>query len=143
MRYQSWLQYSKEKDAAFCLFYYLFKPHNEETDGDSFTTEGFTTSKMIENFEIHNEWPNGAHNKAREKTEIRLRRNKHPNITIKGIRLHSNVQPVRIPQLKLFNIFQDRGWPFAETTNHVIFKINITSLNFCEFYQIILMRLKV
>jgi hypothetical protein len=39
----NWLEYSIEKDAAFCLCCYLFKPDiGKQSGGDTFVIEGFT-----------------------------------------------------------------------------------------------------
>jgi hypothetical protein len=41
-----WLEYSIEKDAAYCLNCYLFKPcFGNQVRGDSFVTEGFSNWK--------------------------------------------------------------------------------------------------
>ncbi|XP_066160434.1 uncharacterized protein [Oryza sativa Japonica Group] len=37
----SWLEYSEEKDAAFCFVCYLFKDRTNYVGGDSFVNEGF------------------------------------------------------------------------------------------------------
>lgn len=40
--FASWLEYSIEKDVAYCPYCYLFKPNNgEQAGGDSFVGEGF------------------------------------------------------------------------------------------------------
>jgi hypothetical protein len=40
----NWLEYSIEKDAAFCLCCYLFRPDfGKQSGGDTFVTEGFTS----------------------------------------------------------------------------------------------------
>ena len=42
LQYANWLEYSKEKDAAFCLCCYLFKPNTgDQGGGDYFVGEGF------------------------------------------------------------------------------------------------------
>ena len=41
--YPSWLEYSIRKDAAYCLYCYLFRP--KTSDQDSFVTEGFKNWK--------------------------------------------------------------------------------------------------
>lgn len=51
--YPSWLEYSIEKDAAYCMYSYLFKPHNEEGGGDAFTAEGFRNWKKIDELKSH------------------------------------------------------------------------------------------
>ena len=44
--YKNWLEYSIEKDAAYCLCCYLYRPDvGEQSGGDSFIKEGFTNWK--------------------------------------------------------------------------------------------------
>lgn len=76
VKYPSWLEYSVEKDTAYCLYCYLFKAHNETWGGDSFTTEGFRNWRRTDRFEIHVEGPNSAHNKALEKAKNLLKQKK-------------------------------------------------------------------
>ncbi|KAF8393116.1 hypothetical protein HHK36_021357 [Tetracentron sinense] len=63
--YGSWLEYSIRKDAAFCLYCYLFRIDNgEQAGGESFVVEGFKNWKKKEKFEVHVGEPNSAHNQA-------------------------------------------------------------------------------
>jgi len=39
--YPSWLEYSIQKNAAYCLYCYLFKMENQEGGGDAFTITGY------------------------------------------------------------------------------------------------------
>ena len=42
--YGSWLEYSIEKDAAYCLYCYLFRQDvGMQSGGDSFVTKGFNS----------------------------------------------------------------------------------------------------
>ena len=44
--YASWLEYSITKDAAYCLYCYLFRPDtSDQGGGDSFVIEGFRNWK--------------------------------------------------------------------------------------------------
>ena len=44
--YPSWLEYSIMKDAAYCLYCYLFQPNTgDQGGGDSFITAGFKNWK--------------------------------------------------------------------------------------------------
>ena len=44
--YLSWLEYSITKDAAYCLYCYLFQPNTgDQGGGDSFITAGFKNWK--------------------------------------------------------------------------------------------------
>ncbi|XP_059441556.1 uncharacterized protein LOC132173901 [Corylus avellana] len=68
-----WLEYSKEKDAAYCLYCYLFKPDiGNQAGGETFVTEGFSNWKKKEKFEGHVGAHNSAHNQARQKCEALL-----------------------------------------------------------------------
>lgn len=60
----NWLEYSVDKDVAFCLCCYLFRPDfGKQMGGDSFTTVGFTNWKK-ELFTKHIGSVNSAHNQA-------------------------------------------------------------------------------
>jgi hypothetical protein len=68
-----WLEYSILKDAAYCLYCYLFKPDiGKQAGGDSFVTEGFSNWKKKEKIEGHVGAHNSAHNQARRKCEALL-----------------------------------------------------------------------
>ena len=63
--YPDWLEYSIEKDAAFCLPCYLFKPiHGEQGGNDVFTSTGFSQWKKKEALETHVGGVGSAHNQA-------------------------------------------------------------------------------
>ena len=67
------MEYSIEKDAAYCLYCYIFKPDFEnQAGGDSFVTEGFSNWKKKERIEIHVGAHNSAHNQARQRCEALL-----------------------------------------------------------------------
>ena len=69
--YKFWLKYSIEKDAAFCLYCYLFRPEIEkQAGGDVFVVEGFSNWKKKEKFRVHVGNVDSAHNLARHKCEI-------------------------------------------------------------------------
>ncbi|CAN6578228.1 unnamed protein product [Malus baccata var. baccata] len=67
-----WLEYSISKDAAFCLYCYLFQTNfaqvgSEAFTGDGFTGDGFKTwKKGRERFKMHVGPVGSVHNKARE-----------------------------------------------------------------------------
>jgi hypothetical protein len=68
-----WLEYSILKDAAYCLYCYLFKLDiGKQVGGDSFVTEGFSNWKKKEKIEGHVGAHNSAHNQARRKCEALL-----------------------------------------------------------------------
>ena len=63
--YSNCLEYSIEKDAAFCLRCYIYKPDiGEQASDDSFVLKGFANWKKKERFDIHIGGPNIAHNQA-------------------------------------------------------------------------------
>ncbi|CAN6560158.1 unnamed protein product [Malus baccata var. baccata] len=62
-----WLEYSVSKDAAFCLYCYLFKTNFAQVGSEAFTGDGFKTwKKGRERFKIHVGPVGSVHNKARE-----------------------------------------------------------------------------
>ncbi|XP_021829669.1 zinc finger MYM-type protein 1-like [Prunus avium] len=76
--YASWLEYSIEKDAAYCLYCYLFKPNNgEQAGGDSFVGEGFKNWKKKEKLKIHVGGTYSAHNHARRMCQALLNHRQH------------------------------------------------------------------
>ncbi|KAK8940884.1 hypothetical protein KSP39_PZI009869 [Platanthera zijinensis] len=64
--FPSWLEYSIEKDAAFCLFCYLFKQEmGQQSGGDSFVIDGFKNwKKGFAKFKEHVGGPTSIHNRA-------------------------------------------------------------------------------
>ncbi|XP_058777614.1 uncharacterized protein LOC131651908 [Vicia villosa] len=68
IEFGNWLEYSIEKDAAFCFCCYLFKSDfGKHVGGDSFVTEGFSNWKKKERLSSHVGGPNSAHNIAWKK----------------------------------------------------------------------------
>ncbi|CAN6726971.1 unnamed protein product [Malus baccata var. baccata] len=62
-----WLEYSVSKDAAFCLYCYLFKTNFEQVGSKAFTGDGFKNwKKGRERFKMHVGPVGSVHNKARE-----------------------------------------------------------------------------
>ncbi|CAN6722794.1 unnamed protein product [Malus baccata var. baccata] len=62
-----WLEYSISKDAAFCLYCYLFKTNFAQVGSEAFTGNGFKTwKKGRERFKMHVGSVGSVHNKARE-----------------------------------------------------------------------------
>jgi len=66
---RAWLEYSVSKDAAFCVYCYLFKPLRVDNFGvESFTTNGFTNWK--DGPKLFDDHANSVlHNKARKDYE--------------------------------------------------------------------------
>ena len=68
-----WLEYSIEKDDAYCLYCYLFKlDFGNQLKGDLFVTEEFSNWKKKERIEVHIGAHNSVHNQARQKCEALL-----------------------------------------------------------------------
>ncbi|KAM6545591.1 hypothetical protein CsatB_026327 [Cannabis sativa] len=65
--YQDWLEYSVSKDAAFCLYCYLFKDFGGQSGGDAFVSKGFRNFKLAKSrLHTHVGKPFSAHNTARK-----------------------------------------------------------------------------
>ncbi|XP_050222763.2 uncharacterized protein LOC126672854 [Mercurialis annua] len=65
-----WLEYSVEKDAAFCLYCYLFASPGSKSH-DAFTRKGFNNwKKATENFNDHVGAVSSVHNDARRHCEV-------------------------------------------------------------------------
>ncbi|XP_022014080.1 zinc finger MYM-type protein 1-like [Helianthus annuus] len=65
-----WLEYSASKDAAFCLWCYLFPTGNKHGD-DVFINHGFRNwKKACESFRDHEGGSNSRHNHARVQVEL-------------------------------------------------------------------------
>ncbi|XP_073153459.1 uncharacterized protein [Henckelia pumila] len=61
----NWLEYSIAKDAAFCLYCYLFKDdRKDQSGGDTFVFEGFTNWRNIEKFHEHVGNQGSVHNRS-------------------------------------------------------------------------------
>ncbi|CAL2255707.1 unnamed protein product [Prunus armeniaca] len=76
--FPTWLEYSIEKDATFCLCCYLFKPDvGEQSGGESFVGVGFSNWKKKDRLQIHVGGPNSAHNKAWRSCEVLLNQKQH------------------------------------------------------------------
>ena len=76
--FSTWLEYSKQKDAAFCLYCYLFKAEiGEQAGGDSFVGEGFSNWKKKCRLRDHVGGVNSSHNKAWAKGQDLLNQRQH------------------------------------------------------------------
>jgi hypothetical protein len=64
--YPTWLEYNIAKDAAFCLYCYLFK---SKRGVDSFVGDRFSNWKKKERFDLHIGKSNSSHNAAWIKCE--------------------------------------------------------------------------
>ncbi|GMP45667.1 hypothetical protein CsSME_00014115 [Camellia sinensis var. sinensis] len=74
--YKNWLEYSIEKDAAFCLCCYLFRPDLGK-GCDTLVTEGFKIWNMKNKLQIHVGGVNSAHNQAVKKCEDLMKQKQH------------------------------------------------------------------
>ncbi|XP_022852781.1 uncharacterized protein LOC111374358 [Olea europaea var. sylvestris] len=74
----SWLEYSVEKDAAYCLYCYLFiTSSGKQGGGESFGGEGFTYWKDKKRLHTHVGLHDSAHNQARIKCEVLMNQEQH------------------------------------------------------------------
>ncbi|XP_049373335.1 uncharacterized protein LOC125838313 [Solanum verrucosum] len=68
------MEYSVTKDAAFCLYCYLFQDESiNQGGGDVFSTIGFTSWNKNHNLDVHIGKPNSVHNQSRRNCEDLLR----------------------------------------------------------------------
>lgn len=65
-----WLEYSVDKDAAYCFVCYLFKDSTKFLGGDSFVIGGFKNWSMKVRFRKHAGEVNSAHSQAEEKYNL-------------------------------------------------------------------------
>lgn len=87
----TWLEYSIEKDAAYCLYCYLFRTSSgKQGGGESFVGEGFTYWKDKKRLHTHVGVHDSAHNQARIKCENLMNQEQHIQST-----LHKQSEQVR------------------------------------------------
>ncbi|XP_004512321.1 uncharacterized protein [Cicer arietinum] len=83
IEFGNWLEYSIEKDAAFCFCCYLFRPDSGKHSGsDSFVTEGFSNWKKKERLSSHVGGHNSAHSIAWKKCQDFMKQNQHIEVAI-------------------------------------------------------------
>ena len=76
--YESWLEYSIEKDAAYCLYCYLFRQDvGMQSGDDSFVTKGFNSWNKKEKLDLYVGGVNSAHNQALKNGENIMKQNQH------------------------------------------------------------------
>ncbi|GAV66536.1 DUF4371 domain-containing protein, partial [Cephalotus follicularis] len=81
--YSDWLEYSVTKDAAYCLYCYLFKlDASDQGGGDVFVSQGFSNWKKKERFNDHVGGPNSIHNQARLNCESLMCQKQHIEIVL-------------------------------------------------------------
>lgn len=65
-----WIEYSVDKDAAFCFVCYLFKDKTKSPGGDSFVKNGFRNWNMKSRLNKHEGGLSSAHAEAQEKYDM-------------------------------------------------------------------------
>lgn len=63
----NWLEYSVEKDAAFCFVYYLFADTTNYVGGDAFINSEFRKWNKPDKLDVHVGGIKSTHNQALEK----------------------------------------------------------------------------
>ncbi|XP_042405026.1 zinc finger MYM-type protein 1-like [Zingiber officinale] len=77
-KFGDWLEYSIEKDAAYCLYCYLFKTtKGKQAGGETFVSEGFTNWKGKDRLYIHVGQHDSEHHKARMNCEALMNQDEH------------------------------------------------------------------
>ncbi|XP_059629026.1 uncharacterized protein LOC132271602 [Cornus florida] len=77
--FSTWLENSKDKDEAYCLCCYLFKPKiGEQSGGDTFVSEGFSNwKKGLEKLQSHIGGPKSAHNQCSSMCQALMKQKQH------------------------------------------------------------------
>ena len=72
------MEYSIDKDAAFCFYYYLFEQHVvKQGGGETFVTKGFKLWNQLAKLDSHVGGVNSAHNEFVKKSEDLLKEKQH------------------------------------------------------------------
>ena len=75
---KNWMEYSIDKDAAFCLYCYLFEQDiGKQGGGETFVTKGFKLWNQKEKLLSHVGGVNSAHNQAVKKSEDLMKEKQH------------------------------------------------------------------
>ena len=75
---RKWLEYSIDKDAAFCFYCYLFRQDvGKQGGGETFVTKGFKLWNQVAKLDSHVGGVNSAHNQAIKKGEDLLKEKQH------------------------------------------------------------------
>lgn len=83
--FKTWLEYSIEKDAVFCLNCYLFSSGRSEKGHDAFISEGFNTWRKKERLRGHVGDHNIDHNKCRKACEDLMNQAQHIEVSLARI----------------------------------------------------------
>ena len=77
-QFPNWLEYSINKDSAFCLCCYLFKQSTgEQAGGNSFVGKGFKNWKKKDRLQEHVGNHNSSHNQSYKKCEALMNERQH------------------------------------------------------------------
>ena len=76
---RKWLEYSIDKDAAFCFYCYLFgwQDVGKQGGGENFVTKGFKLWNQLTKLDSHARGVNSAHNQVIKKSEALLKEKQH------------------------------------------------------------------
>ena len=76
---RKWLEYSIDKDAAFCFYCYLFgwQDVGKQGGGENFVTKGFKLWNQLTKLDSHVIGVNSAHNQVIKKSEALLKEKQH------------------------------------------------------------------
>ena len=75
---RKWLEYSIDKDVAFCFYCYLFgQDVGKQGGGDTFVTKGFKLWNQLAKLDSYVGGVNSAHNQAVKKSEDLLKEKQH------------------------------------------------------------------
>ena len=76
---RKWLEYSLDKDAAFCFYCSLFgwQDVGKQGGGEIFVTKGFKLWNQVAQLDSHVGGVNSAHNQAIKKSEDLLKEKQH------------------------------------------------------------------
>ena len=76
---RKWLEYSIDKDAAFCFYCYLFRWQDvgKEGGGETFVMKGFKLWNQVAKLDSYVGEVNSAHNQAIKKSEDLLKEKQH------------------------------------------------------------------
>ncbi|KAK1373233.1 TTF-type domain-containing protein [Heracleum sosnowskyi] len=125
--FHKWLEYSESKDAAFCLYCYLFNIEfgDNRYKHDTFVGQGFRNLKKRYRLEKHAGDHNSSHSKCMKACEDLLKRKQHVDIMTAGIstqakanyriRLNATIECVR---MLLMQALAFRGHDELETSNN-------------------------
>ncbi|XP_020424521.1 zinc finger MYM-type protein 1-like [Prunus persica] len=133
-----WLEYSKEKDAAFCIHCYLFKCYFDKqgkAGSDVFTEKGFKNwRKGPENFRDHVGQVGSLHNKATQHCTDLMNQKQHvETIVIKQTdQARSNYRILLTAALDCTRYLLRQGLPFR---GHVESETSSNKDNYVELLQ--------